>query len=134
MSGVNFEDILGMTFFILMIWFVGRIFKAGNCSPIVGEIFVGVALGPNGLDIVPLFNDEDCAGTTFWQMAGQIGVTLLIAESGIHVEFAMLKKVGGKAFAVACVGTFLPIITGVLFGWMLGLGAYPNGFALGSSL
>ncbi|KAK3243963.1 hypothetical protein CYMTET_46409 [Cymbomonas tetramitiformis] len=61
MSGVNFEDILGMTFFILMIWFVGRIFKAGNCSPIVGEIFVGVALGPNGLDIVPLFNDEDCA-------------------------------------------------------------------------
>ena len=39
-------------------------------------------------------------------LAGVFGVTLMIFESGLHVDFQMLRKVGLKATAV--VHTYLP--------------------------
>jgi predicted Kef-type K+ transport protein len=66
---------------------------------------VGVALGPNGLDMVPY--------EEFFRLAGVFGVTLMIFESGLHVDFAMLQKVGMRASVVAVLGTFLPLLSGM---------------------
>ena len=66
---------------------------------------IGCALGPNGANIVPY--------EQFFRLAGVFGVTLMIFESGLHVDFAMLQKVGLRASVVAVLGTFLPLLSGM---------------------
>ena len=75
-------------------------------STIIGEMAVGVVMGPNVLNLVP---DED-----FFRLAGVFGVTLMIFESGLHLDFAMLMKVGRLASIVAVLGNFLPLLSGMV--------------------
>eukprot|EP00211_Chloroparvula_japonica_P004503 CAMPEP_0119135526 /NCGR_PEP_ID=MMETSP1310-20130426/19460_1 /TAXON_ID=464262 /ORGANISM="Genus nov. species nov., Strain RCC2339" /LENGTH=660 /DNA_ID=CAMNT_0007126419 /DNA_START=1 /DNA_END=1983 /DNA_ORIENTATION=+ len=116
-------------------------------SPVVGEIMMGMVLGPNLADFVPLaeLGGTDCegrrrllgsegTGTSLWVVLGQLGVTLLIAESGMHLDFDTLKKVGSNSFCVASLGTTLPLGLGVLFVWILGYNAYPDGLSAGCAL
>jgi Kef-type K+ transport system membrane component KefB/glycine cleavage system regulatory protein len=72
----------------------------------------------------------------FWSFAGTVGVTLLIMESGMHINFEKVKQIGGKALIVAIVGTALPLIVGMLLvaGLYGGDYLYPDGFAAGCAL
>ena len=90
---------------------------------------VGVALGPNGADIVPY--------EQFFRLAGVFGVTLMIFESGLHVDFAMLQKVGARASVVAVLGTFLPLLSGMGVMYLFDpekYNAWPVGLACGVTL
>lgn len=79
-------------------------------------------MGPNGLDLVPgsiqySFNTDshechEVHGTSLWEIAGTIGVTLMIAESGTHIHFDKIRKVGMAALGVAILGTLVPFIAG----------------------
>ena len=98
-------------------------------SPIIGEMAVGVVLGPNGVDMVPY--------EQFFRLAGVFGVTLMIFESGLHVDFAMLRKVGGRASVVAVLGTFLPLVSGMFLIMLFDPDKYsmwPVGLACGVTL
>ena len=68
------------------------------------------------------------------KLLGLVGVTLMICESGLHVDFMMLKKVGFKASCVAVGGTFLPLGTGLGAMVAFGFPAYPDALACGVSL
>jgi Kef-type K+ transport system membrane component KefB len=72
-----------------------------SCPALVAEIVVGMALGPNGLNIIP-FHDGISA-------LGQLGLLLIILEGGLHIELHTLRRVGWKAFAIALSGTTLPV-------------------------
>lgn len=76
------------------------------CYAVAGEIIIGVVLGPNAADLVPY--------ESFFRLAGLFGVTLMIFESGLHVDFGMLKEVGAKATGVAILGTLMPLGSGML--------------------
>ena len=52
--------------------------------------------------------------TDIWRFIGNVGVTLMIMESGMHIHFDKVALVGKKAFGVAVVGTGLPIVIGFL--------------------
>ena len=71
-----------------------------------------------------------------WSFAGTVGVTLLITESGMHINFEKVKMVGLRALGVAILGTALPLIFGmVLVGACFGTDYYyPDGFAAGCAL
>ena len=65
----------------------------------------------------------------------QVGVTLLIMESGMHINFEKVKVIGGKAFVVAIIGTAAPMVMGMLLVAALFPGKlYPEGFAAGCAL
>ena len=49
-----------------------------------------------------------------WSFAGTVGVTLLIMESGMHINFAKVRQIGGQALIVAIVGTTAPLVFGML--------------------
>ena len=64
-----------------------------------------------------------------------MGVTLLIMESGMHINFEKVKVIGGKAFVVAIIGTAAPMVMGMLLVAALFPGKlYPEGFAAGCAL
>ena len=71
--------------------------------------------------------------TSIWTTIGNVGVTLMIFQSGMHIHFDKVAQVGRKAFVVAIFGTALPLLTGMGFvGALWGNDyIYPSGFAAG---
>jgi len=78
---------------------------------------------------------HECAATPdIFTIIGHIGVSMMIFEAGMHVDFDKVKMVGAKACIVAVLGTFMPIILGTLLIGAFGYDFYPNGTAVGISL
>ena len=83
----------------------------------------------------PRWGDERLFTNDIWSFAGTVGVTLLIMESGMHINFEKVKLIGGKAFIVAIIGTAAPMVMGMLLVAALFPGKlYPEGFAAGCAL
>ena len=97
-------------------------------APLVGEIVVGIALGPSGLDLVP---NPDA-----FVLAGNLALALLVMEGGMSVDVSSLRRVGPLATAIAVAGTLLPIGLGCAYmlaaGFRLGEGV-ASGVALSST-
>ena len=94
-------------------------------APLVGEILVGMLLGPDGAGFVP----ENSA--VF--LVGDFALCLLVMEGGLSIDVGALKSVGPIAFAIAVSGTMLPIALGVAYMSACGYGVMA-GVAAGTSL
>jgi Kef-type K+ transport system membrane component KefB len=76
-----------------------------------------------------------CATTPdVFTLVGHTGVAMMIFESGLHFDFEQAKKVGHWACAVAVLGTFLPLLTGVVVAKAYGFDIYPDGLSAGTAL
>ena len=71
---------------------------------VLGELFVGVLLGPSLLGLVPLSDGI--------LLVAEIGVLLLLFEVGLETDLEELGRVGGAAMAVAVVGMVVPFLGG----------------------
>ena len=106
----EFRAILDVVAFLALIWFFGRACKFIHLSPIIGWLAAGMLLGPKSpISWLRLIDSEH---EDQWKLLGTLGVTLLIAESGTHIHFEKIKKVGVSAVFVALIGTFLPLVLG----------------------
>eukprot|EP00600_Ochromonadales_sp_CCMP1393_P001702 CAMPEP_0174985228 /NCGR_PEP_ID=MMETSP0004_2-20121128/18219_1 /TAXON_ID=420556 /ORGANISM="Ochromonas sp., Strain CCMP1393" /LENGTH=888 /DNA_ID=CAMNT_0016237841 /DNA_START=139 /DNA_END=2805 /DNA_ORIENTATION=- len=134
MSGgeLEFIDIFTLAVYFLAIWYAGRLSNLVGLSSIPAEIGVGILFGPEGLDLVSEFS-HDYIPLSFM---GYIGVSLVIFESGMHLDVSRVLnwETGGNAVIVAIFGTCLPIFLGIAFFTALGFDAYPDGLAAGFSL
>ena len=130
MGGGNFDELLRIVGFLAATHVSGRCLQAIGLSPILGYIAVGIALGP---DVANLLHDSE-EHPHWFRTLGVFGVTLMIFESGMHVQFHKLKQIGFSALLVAILGTLLPIIAALLFAFAFGWPIYPDGFALGCAL
>lgn len=79
MGGVDFTQMVEISTFVIALYIAGVLCKKCGVSPVIGEMAIGVILGPNS----PF---ESVHGfipfTDFFIMAGNFGVTLMIFESG----------------------------------------------------
>jgi len=69
-------------------------------------------------------------------LCDQLGLLLLVAEGGLHVNVAQLRCVGLRAFLVAITGTAVPVLLGFGFVMLLGYDAIESvvaGTALSST-
>jgi Kef-type K+ transport system membrane component KefB len=82
---------------------------------VLGELAVGVLLGPSLLGLVPL--------TAGILLIAEIGVLLLLFEIGLETDLEELIRVGGVAMVVAVVGMALPFLGGYLVTRASGFGA-----------
>ena len=73
---------------------------------VLGELAVGVLLGPSLLGLVPL--------TAGILLVAEIGVLLLLFEVGLETDLEELRRVGAPALVVAVVGMVLPFAGGYL--------------------
>eukprot|EP01083_Nonionella_stella_P245180 852520_1 len=133
MSG-DFTPIVKVVAFLSAIWFTGRLCRFIAISPLIGWIATGMLLGPSGPDFFQLINSEEAH---VWKVLGTLGVTLLIAESGTHIHFDKIKKVGLSAVGVAIIGTFLPLCFGFILTLIFretGSNGYKSAFAAGCTM
>ncbi len=95
-----------MAIIIVAAKLLGILARKFNIPQVVGEIIAGLLIGPSILGWVKQ--------TDFLMYMGEIGVILLMFSAGLGTNLKDLKKTGGKAFAIALVGVFIPLILGTL--------------------
>ncbi|MDQ1538222.1 MAG: hypothetical protein QOE58_2615 [Actinomycetota bacterium] len=119
---------------------LGRLATRFHLPAVVGELFVGVILGPTLLTHV-------APGLSSWlfpsspeqvhllDAVGQIGLLLLVGLTGIHMDFALVRRRGATAAGVSLGGLVVPLGLGIGAGFLLPRelvppGANPTVFAL----
>ena len=79
---------------------------------LVGELLVGAFLGPSGAGLVP-----EVEGI---RLVGEVALTLLVFEGGLHVDIERIGAISKPAFLIATFGTIIPLLLG--WGLLIALG------------
>src|SRR5438874_7290656 len=89
--------------------------------PILGELLVGVALGPGLVDLLHLrvFTGGEATGTLM--ILAQLGGYLLMFIAGVETDIERMRKASGTAFLVALAGVIVPFVLGAGVGRLFGL-------------
>ena len=119
-----------MTFFLqvglllLLATLLGRLAGRFGLPAIVGELSVGVLLGPSLLGwtapgfagwLLPARPDQ----THLLDAVGQIAVVLLVGLTGMEMDLAMVRRRGATAARVSLAGLLIPFALGLLLGYPL---------------
>ena len=78
---------------------------------VLGEILVGIAIGPSLLGLVE--TSDSIA------VLAELGVIVLLAQVGLEIDVAELRKVGRVSLMVAAIGVIVPMISGFGVGQLL---------------
>jgi Kef-type K+ transport system membrane component KefB len=84
--------------------FFGELVERLGQPAVLGELLVGIVLGPSVLGLVPLSHGV--------LLVAEIGVVLLLFEVGLETDLTELARVGLPALAVALAGMILPFVGG----------------------
>lgn len=103
---------------------LGRVCARVGLPAVCGELAAGVLLGPSVLGSLAsgfsgwLF-PADPAQMHLLDAIGQIGVVLLVALTGVHIDTGLAKRQGRAALTISAGGLLLPLGLGVLVGLAL---------------
>lgn len=89
-----------------------EIFEKLRLPGVLGEILVGIAIGPSALGIV----EPSAALRTL----AEVGVVVLLAQVGLEMDVRELGRVGRASLLVGVVGVVLPLGSGLVAGRALG--------------
>lgn len=103
---IEYEDLYDAIIFFACIYIGGQIANFCRMPSLVGEIIVGILLGPPLADFVP--NPEA------FVLLGEVGLVLLVVEAGIDVDVSTLKLIGTRGLIIAVIGSVLPISLGII--------------------
>lgn len=108
-------------FLVLMLVFarVGALAERFNQPSVLGELIAGIVLA--ALAFLPgLDGIERIKENVFIRDIAEIGVILLLFRTGLESNLSEMKRVGLRAFIVACVGVVLPFVGGYLMSqWLV---------------
>ncbi len=103
--------LIQLVFILLSARIVGEIAAYFKAPSVIGELVAGILIGPSVLGLVEISPPI--------HLLAQIGIILLLFEVGIETDIGRLTSSGGKAFAVAIGGVFLPFILGFSISYFL---------------
>ncbi|MFC4529904.1 cation:proton antiporter [Sphaerisporangium dianthi] len=111
---------------------LGRLAARFGMPAVVGELFVGVILGPSFLaHVAPGVQDwlfpAEPAQFHLLDAVGQIGVLLLVGLTGIHMDTGMIRRRGATAAGVSIGGLVVPLALGIGAGFLLPGRLIPDG-------
>lgn len=108
----------------------GAVSKRLGQPAVLGEILIGLILGPTLLDLLHwgVFTETDTLHHLVKYLA-EIGVIFLMFLAGLETDVTEMKKVGVASFAGAVGGVFFPFVAGVtLARYMGGYDWFPSVF------
>lgn len=101
-----YEILMDMALILISAKFMGLLARKIKAPMVVGEILAGVLVGPCILGLVQ--------PSEHLNIFAEIGVILIMFSAGLETNLHELKKSGFKAFVIACVGVFFPLVCGTL--------------------
>lgn len=110
-SGVpsTFQELYAALLFFVSLYIAGDVICRRwlrIVPPLVGQILVGIAFGPEGWDVLP--------DTSFtFVLLGNVGLVLLILQAGLEMDIGILRLIGPRGVWIAIVGSILPIGIGI---------------------
>ncbi|MGI8329640.1 cation:proton antiporter [Actinomadura scrupuli] len=125
---------------LLLALLMGRLAMRYKMPAVVGELSVGVILGPSLLDHV-------APGLTHWLLpkepgqfhlldaSAQIGLLLLVGLTGMHMDLGLVRRRAATAAGISIAGLLIPLGLGIGAGYLmpaefLGTGGHRSVFAL----
>jgi Kef-type K+ transport system membrane component KefB len=111
---------------------LGRLARRFGLPPVVGELLVGVLLGPSLLGhLAPAFAGWLLPPRTgqfhLLDAVGQVGLVLLVGVTGIEIDLRLARRRGPTALRVSVAGLVLPLALGVGAGLVLPALLVPHG-------
>jgi len=100
---------------------------------ILGELMVGIAAGPGGLDILHFSLFHGTLATGSFMLIAQIGGMVLMFIAGLETDIDRMKEAGGTAFLVALSGVIWPMLLGTGAAHLLGI-SWTSSLFLGGAL
>ncbi|WP_246147989.1 cation:proton antiporter [Nonomuraea turkmeniaca] len=109
---------------LMLAFLLGRLAKRLGMPVIVGELCAGVLLGPSILQqIAPGVSDwllpRDAGQFHLLDAVGQVGVLLLVALTGAHMDLSLVRRRGSAAVRISVAGIAVPLALGVGLGLLL---------------
>lgn len=103
---------------------LGRVAVRLRMPAIVGELMAGVLLGPSMLThVAPEFGGwllpQRSAQMNLLDAVGQLGVLLLVAVTGMHLDLELIRKRGATAAKISGAGLLVPLALGIGAGFLL---------------
>ena len=98
------KDLLAILIVFASAKLAAELFERMNQAGIVGEILVGILIGPSILNWI--------APNQLLTTLAELGVIFLLFRVGLEVKSSDLLKVGGTALVVAVAGVALPFVLG----------------------
>ncbi|MFQ5351224.1 MAG: cation:proton antiporter, partial [Thermoanaerobaculia bacterium] len=107
----------------------GELFTRIRQPPIVGEVLVGVIIGPHALgvvgspdsELIGLFGGDEKAAeealNVVFDVIAELGVIILLFFVGLETRLRDLLEVGGRAAAVGVLGIVFPFAFGFALIW-----------------
>jgi Kef-type K+ transport system membrane component KefB len=89
--------------------------------PILGELLVGVVLGPGALNLLHMHLFERGGATVALLLLAQIGGYVLMFIAGIETDIDRMREASVTAFLVALSGVIWPFVLGAGVGHLFGL-------------
>jgi Kef-type K+ transport system membrane component KefB len=103
---------------------LGRLAVRFGMPSVVGELSVGVLLGPSVLDTVaPSLSGwllpKDPEQMHLLDAFGQVGVLMLVAFAGMHMDLGLIRRRGGAAAGISAGGLVVPLGLGIAAGLLV---------------
>src|SRR5437667_2667572 len=97
------------------------LFSRINIPPILGELVVGVLLGPGALNLLHMHVFADGAASSALMLMAQVGGLVLMFIAGLETDIDRMKEASLPAFLVALSGVVWPFFLGAGVGHLMGL-------------
>ena len=97
------------------------LFSRLGIPPILGELLMGVVLGPGALNLLHLRLFDGGQATGALMLLAQLGGLVLMFVAGIETDIDRMREASVTAFLVALSGVIWPFFLGAAIGHLLGL-------------
>ena len=100
---------------------VASLFTRWGIPPILGELLVGVVLGPGAFNLLKMHLFHSGEATSALILLAQVGAMVLMFIAGIETDIDRMREASTVAFLVALSGVIWPFFLGAGVGHLFGL-------------
>lgn len=119
------DDLFRLMIFMSAVFVAGKSVQILGGPSLIGEMLIGIALGPNIANYAP--------EPRSLILIGDFGLCLLMLEAGLEIDVSLLKQVGPRGLLIAISGALLPFSAAFGLAWLFKF-SFTGAFAAGAAL
>ena len=114
-NAFNSSPIVPFTLLLLVILTLPPLFERIKLPGLVGLLFAGIILGPNGLNLLN-------ANTETMMLLSDIGKIYLMFVAGLEIDLEEFRKTKERSLGFGIATFIIPLATGIAIAYSFGMG------------